>query len=435
MAVSVGLPPRDAPAQTSPTDAEALEVDVEGSGDWPMFHGDRRRTGASLARAILAPRLRWRAEVGLQSWLNSPVVVGAMVIVPSSGKHHNTADPDDAVLALELRTGKTAWRAPLPADANGVAASKDRVFVTSDDGHVRALERKHGSELWKQRGAGKMYTHPLLFENLVVVGDAGGNVRAYTEGGAPVFAVALEGAIRGGASADARSIYAASQGGEVVALTPQGREIWRTRIDHPGWAASGLGPLQRAQIYAAPVVTDTMLIVPLVRDTYYKDQPAFVALDKRTGNLRWRARGPGEFGNVRSTPALVASALVYAEPYSGDVAAIASTTGRLLYRKRVGGCFFPHWASAAAAADVAYIQRFDGVLHAVRATDGASLWRFYVGDSRHAGATVPAELEATGSCEWEVPHGNPAYSPVAVAGDGTVLVGTAEGFLYAIEES
>jgi outer membrane protein assembly factor BamB len=160
-----------------------------------------------------------------------------------------------------------------------------------------------------------------------------------------------------------------------------------------------------------------------------------LAVAKNNGASRWSAKGSGDWGNVRSTPVLVGDLLIYAEPYSGDVVAISSTTGRVIYRHTLGACYFPQWASPAAAADVVYVMRFDGIVHALRATDGKSLWRFYLGDSARAGVTIPAELEPNRQCDWSVPTGHPAYSPLAIAADGTLLAGTHEGYLYAIREA
>src|SRR5689334_14552303 len=52
-----------------------------GEGGWPLFHGDPARTGRVDAHPIMAPRILWRAEIGIQGWLNSPVVAGGLVIV------------------------------------------------------------------------------------------------------------------------------------------------------------------------------------------------------------------------------------------------------------------------------------------------------------------------------------------------------------------
>ena len=420
------------PAEAEPEPAtEPSRVDLEG-GEWGMFHGGRERHGVAALPAIQQPRIRWKAKVGIQGWLNSPISIGNLVIVPSSGAAHNTPDAGDGVVALDLKSGQRAWFTQFGQDANGAAATKERVFATSDDGSVYGLESRTGKVLWKQPGQGKMYTHPLLFKDLVIVGDAGGYVRAFNANtGNPKWALQLIGAIRGGASADQTHIYVASQAGEVAKLDEAGKALWRVRAESRSWDGKKDQPVQ---IYSPLISHEGVVIVPFSRDTYYRDQPGILALDKKSGKTVWRGKGPGDWGNVRTTPVLVGGALVYAEPYSGDIAALSAATGRMIYRTTVGACFFPAWATAAAASDVVYIPRFDSIVHAVRASDGSRLWQIYLGDSRKAGGPVPKEISGMQGCEWDVPAGSAAYSPAAIAGDGALLVGTHEGFLYAIED-
>jgi len=356
------------------------------------------------------------------------------VLVPSSGSVHNKPDPEDGVVALDLRGGKRFWFAHMDGDANGVAADDQRAYVSSDDGHVYALKLVDGSVAWKQPGKGKVYSHPLLVGSLVVVGDATGTLRAFdAASGAVRWAVQLSGAIRGGASADDKLIYAVSEAGELAALSFDGKVSYRRVLERAPW--DGKGPDEAIQAYSPPILTTTTLIVPFARDTYYSDRPALMAVTKKNGAGAWTAKGPGEWGNVRSTPTLVGDLLIYAEPYSGDVVAISSATGRLVYRHTVGACYFPQWASPAAARDLVYVMRLDGVVHALAATDGKSRWRFYLGDAARAGGVIPAELEPGQECDWEIPTGHPAYSPLAIAADGTLLAGTHEGFLYAIRDA
>jgi outer membrane protein assembly factor BamB len=84
---------------------------------------------------------------------------------------------------------------------------------------------------------------------------------------------------------------------------------------------------------------------------------------------------------------------------------------------------------------VVYVPRFDGALYAVRASDGGVLWQLYLGEERHVGPALPGALGAQTSCEWDVPVGAPLYAPPAIAADGTVIVGSGEGFLYAVGEA
>lgn len=441
--VSIVLPkPETAPAAQktqSPDDGNESIPLGGGSSSWPMFHGDIGRRGWSNAPSIKQPAIKWRAHIGIQGWLNSPVISGEMVLVPSSGSDHNVADAKDGLYAFSLRTGKRLWHTHLHADANGAAAVGGRVIVGCDNGYVYSIELESGRIRWIRTGPAKVYSHPLPIGNFVVVGDAGGTLRALSlEDGTPLWTAQLKGEIRGGASADEALIYAVSTGGEAIALQWDGKEVWRQRIVRPGFGGGRPLPIQ---VYSPPIVSGSTIILPFARDTYY-DDPALMAIDKKTGRTVWMASGDHKgkkpddnWGNIRSTPVLSDSGqLIYAEPYSGDIAVIDSRTGSVKARRTVGACFFPQWASPAAASDTVYVPRFDGVLYAIQPSGAKVSWQFYLGEESRTGALAPAKLTGSSGCSWDVPVGYPLYSPAAVADDGTVLVGSSEGVLYAIGE-
>jgi outer membrane protein assembly factor BamB len=150
--------------------------------------------------------------VGIQGYLNSPLVVGSLVIVPSSGTVHDTSDAADGVYALDLASGDVLWHAKTDNDANGAAIAGDRVVVTADDGTVRALALSTGRELWKASQSAQVYTHPLLMGDEVVVGDESGVVRALDlKTGGLKWRFASKGAIRGDLASDGSLIYVVSQ--------------------------------------------------------------------------------------------------------------------------------------------------------------------------------------------------------------------------------
>jgi outer membrane protein assembly factor BamB len=421
-------PPMVAAAPQLPEPPPAILV---AGGDWSLFHGDAARTGRVDARALDAPRVLWRVKIGVQGWLNAPVIAGSLVVVPSSGDAHNASDPRDGVHGIDLASGRPRWHAHLAGDANGVAVSGDRAIVGSDDGRVTAIDLQTGRAIWSSRVQGKAYASPLPLADQVIVGDASGTVRALgIKDGAPRWQVRLDGAIRGGAAADEGAIYVVSQNGEAAALRFDGSSIWRVRLRVVAPSA-GL-----TEVYAAPIVVGSSLVIPFARDTTYPT-PGVLALDKLRGKLAWLAKGNGvsDWGNVRMTPALTSGVLIWPEPYSGDVVGLDSVTGMVRFRQPVGPCFFPSWAAPAAAGDVVYVPRFDGALYAVRAGSGSVLWQIYLGEERHVGSALPKAIGAQASCEWEVPVGAPLYAPPAIAANGTVLVGSGEGFLYALGEA
>jgi outer membrane protein assembly factor BamB len=396
-----------------------------------MFHGDIARTGRSPAPAIVNPIIRWKAKVGIQGWLNSPVVRGNLVLVPSSGKRHNRGDAADGVYAIDLNTGEQKWHRRFSRDANSVAFTAVHALATSDDGNLYALDLDTGKVLWKKRGKGKMYTHPLVVGWRAFVGDATGMLRAFrATDGVPQWEIQLQGAIRGGAASDGEHVYAISEAGEGVAAKLDGSVVWKGILERPTFTGSSTTPIIS---YSPPIVHGQHLIVPFVRNTTY-DWPAIAALELESGQIAWQAKGEGSWGNIRSTPALVGDQLLYGETYSGDVAAVGVTDGATKYRYRVGHCYFPQWASPAAAQQTFYMPRFDGNLYALRANDGAMLWQAYLGEANAAGVSAPVRAPE-GGCSWERDKGSPLTSPVAIAADGAVLVGSEEGYLFAITDA
>ncbi len=396
-----------------------------------MFHGDIARTGRSPAPVITNPIIRWKAKVGIQGWLNSPVVQGNLVLVPSSGTRHNRSDGADGIYAIDLNTGKQKWHRRLPQDANGVAITAVHALATSDDGHLYALDLASGKILWKQRGKGKMYTHPLIVGWRVFVGDGSGMLRAYrATDGVPQWEIQLQGAIRGGAASDGEHVYAISEGGEGVAAKLDGTVVWKGILERPTFSGSSSTPIVT---YSPPIVHGEQLLVPFVRDTTY-DWPAIASLDRHSGQITWQSTGEGSWGNIRSTPVVVDDKLIYGETYSGDVAAVSVSDGKLGFRFRVGQCYFPQWASAAAAQGVVYLPRFDGNLYALRASDGALLWQAHLSEAASARVSEPMQA-AAGGCTWKLSKGSPLTAPIAIAADGTVLVGSEEGYLFAIADA
>ena len=74
----------------------------------------------------------------------------------------------------------------------------------------------------------------------------------------------------------------------------------------------------------------------------------------------------------------------------------------------------------------------DGTLHAMKVKDMSPRWSLYLGDSQ---AVRSGSRDSGTRCRWEVTSGHSLYSPPAIARDGTILQGSSEGYLYAIEES
>jgi outer membrane protein assembly factor BamB len=219
-----------------------------------------------------------------------------------------------------------------------------------------------------------------------------------------------------------------------MAIWLDGMERWRRPLTRPGYDRIGEAPME---FYATPTLSGDQLFLSFARDTQYPE-PALLALDRRTGEVRWRAPAHGDplWGNVRSSPALYQDLLIYGEPYSGKVVALEQTGGRVRWATEVGRCMFPQWPSPAVAGATVVLPRHDGGLYALAADSGKPLWSLYLGDAKRAGPRFPPDLMPPdwAECAWSPAVGSPLFASPALAGNGVILVGTGQGVLFAIGE-
>ncbi|MFQ5948675.1 MAG: PQQ-binding-like beta-propeller repeat protein, partial [Acidimicrobiia bacterium] len=375
-----------APAETpSATPVTAPSVNAAGvltcpdavEVGWSTFQGSPARTGCVEARTIANPKILWRADVGIQGWLNNPVIGGSRVFVGSAGQLQLTSDDGDGIYAVDLLRGEILWFIPASADVNGVGYAEGVVVATGDEGKVWALRALNGAELWSHSLDNPIFGNPLTVNGLVVVGDAGGNLYAYDlHTGALEWQNHLEGAVRGGAASDGEVIYAVGEQREVGAFAMDGTPIWRKRITGTGEKAEGI------RIFAAPTVAEDVVAIPYIRDDTYPE-PALLALDRSTGAIRWRASGPDiktNWANLRSSPAVLGDLLVFGEAYSNKLVAVGVDDGTAQWAADVGVHCFPHWPSPAIVGGQVLLPRHDGGLYAVDAATGRTAWSIYLGE-------------------------------------------------------
>jgi outer membrane protein assembly factor BamB len=123
---------------------------------------------------------------------------------------------------------------------------------------------------------------------------------------------------------------------------------------------------------AAPAVFDRLVFMAFLnRPPCNVPRPGLdgelVALDAKTGSVRWR-RG---IGPSESSP-LVANGLVYVGDWSGKVYAFAARTGRLQWTSLIGG---EVKSGPSLEGDRLYIGAYDSHLYALDARTGRRVWR------------------------------------------------------------
>ncbi len=331
------------------------------------------------------------------------------------------ADDRDGVVALRLSNGTQAWRFKAGNDVNGVASDGNVVIATGDEGAVWALDVASGEVVWQVIVGSPVFSSPLVVDDFVVVGDAAGTLRALAlEDGAERWSVVLDGAVRGGAATDGEVIYAVGELGDLRALSRDGFQIWRTQV------ATTAGD---ALVRAAPTIVGDLVVVTAIREGG-PGGPGVVAYDRYVGTPRWVGSDPdgvsGEWANVRNSAAVAGNRILFGSSLGYGFQAVDAVSGIARWASPESVRCDRQFASPVVVGDVAYLARLDGTLSALDVASGEVLWTLPL--------TVVGERAGAGECEIAgfVAPGAPIQATPAIAPDGTIIVGSMGGTLYAI---
>ncbi|WP_129112987.1 outer membrane protein assembly factor BamB family protein [Halegenticoccus tardaugens] len=305
------------------------------SGDWPMPAFDGGATGYDPDH--VGPRAgvreRWSEEI---EWpVGRPIVADGRVYVPTT----------ESLYAFAVDNGVTEW----VADSSGgwwttaPAFDDGRLYVgVTGENRVLALDAESGDELWDVETTGSVGAAPVPSHGgrWVFAGDTDGGVyRIDAETGE----VDWEAETFTGVTTlvDVGTVYAGTEGGEVYALSESdGEGLWRQKLPGSIRAVAADGGGVYASTFGGTVHglagnaragaiewTDSEGVVAhgalvLTGDAVFgADGGGLEAIDRKTGERRWRVKG--EF---RSAPAAAGDTL-YVGSDAGEVLAFALDGG------------------------------------------------------------------------------------------------------------
>lgn len=257
------------------------------TGEWLTYAGNyagyRHASANQITRQnVQALRLAWAAQLpadgGFQE--SSPIVVGDRMFV---------TEPPEGVAALDAKTGAVLWQfhRPLPANVpppccgmpnKGVAVLGKKVYVATFDAHLLALDAVTGATVWDvavadYRKGYSMTAAPLAVDDRIVVGVAGGDL-----------------GVRGFLAA-----YSASDGAQqwkfytVPGPGEPGHETWSgDSWQHGGastWVTGAYDPALGLVYWGTGNPGPVFNAEHRPGANLYSD--SVVALDSRTGQLRW----------------------------------------------------------------------------------------------------------------------------------------------------
>lgn len=245
--------------------------------DWSQWRGPGRdgmvSAKSSPSNWPKALREKWRVEVG--EGYSSPVISGERVFV------HSRRDPEELVLAIDLKSGKVLWEQKYAAGfqknqyavkmAKGPNAtplvSGDRLFTLGVTGVLVAWDTKTGRQLWKKDFSSTVDTSKLFC-------------------GTAASPIAVDGRVVVQVGSDIH-------GGKILSLDPEtGATAWE-------WTGPGPG-------YASPVLVNLGGVTHLITMT----QESIVGLDAKTGKELWAIAFRDEWHENIVTPVWTGTHLI-----------------------------------------------------------------------------------------------------------------------------
>ncbi len=203
------------------------------------------------------------------------------------------------------------------------------------------------------------------------------------------------------------SLYVATGNGEVHQIDPaNGAILWST----PEAVTNASGP---------PMVTaDTVFVM-----TY---DASVVAIDRTSGEQRWRKPGEDETGwslddedvtpeNARCFGHDPASGILIMGGGNGMVLGIADADGTLRWARDLGA---PVFAGPVVLDGIAYVNTMAGELHAIRAKDGGDIWEISTAKEKDTGEGTDEAVEDPADPEPAAePADDDSAEPATAAGD------------------
>jgi eukaryotic-like serine/threonine-protein kinase len=414
--------------------------------DAPMFRGNLAHTGVYDVPPIQTlTGVKWRFHTSGRV-ISSPAVAGGVAYVGSTDGHMYAVDMATGTQRWTFTTGSRVTSSPA-IDGGGV-------FFSSYDGNIYRVDAATGKVQWKfatageRRFAGKhlhgllpagetmpdpfdvFLSSPAVSHGTVYVGSGDGNIYAINEqSGQRVWSFHTGNVVHASPAVVDGTVYIGSWDSYFYALdAASGKVKWRFKTGEDSVISNQVG-IQSSAAVANGVV-------------YFGCRDSkFYALDAQTGTEKWSFDNKGSW--VVSSPAIHEGVVYFVTSDSRMLHALDATTGKPVFSMQMTWFLF---GSPAIAGNMLYVGSWDGTLAAVDLKTQKRAWTFESDSAKHnrAALTMPdGSPDFTkiggGSFYDELPvsitkmftAGGILSSPVVVP--GTIVVGSADGNLYAID--
>ncbi len=375
--------------------------------DGKVYRANLGRTGVhKTSGAPSLSKVRWKFQTGAEV-RSSPVVVDGVVYVGSNDKF---------VYAIDLKTGALKWKAAAGDEVNGSAAVVGGVvFIPCKDEGVLALNAADGKELWRAKTGAACGGSPVVAYGAVIVsaGAKGGKINKSPMQTGPIMAFS---------QTDGKMIYTSGELGVFpsAAYATDGKSLFGHHhsqytihsIEDGHLVADVFQTGGQRYPWGSVSYLDGIAYYPLALGGYV-DAYSIEADGKpkrlwRNATVEENLQISVQLGAISGHEILgdmaVTDSLVLAPCWDGALYAFSRKDGKLDWKYQIEPAS-PIMGSPSVAADTAYFGAWNGELYAI-SLDGKLKSKIKLGGKLN---TSP----------W------PA--------DGVVVVGSDDGYVYAVE--
>ena len=242
----------------------------------------------------------------------------------SDGERLYAASHDGDVVAFDLKTGRTLWRAKtkLPL-SGGPGAGAGRVVAGSSEGEIVALNAVDGAQVWKARVNGEVLAPPAVGPSIVVVRSVDGRLQGFD--------------------------------------LQDGHELWTTEQQVPRLSLRGT---------AAPVIVGDVVVCGF-------DNGKVIAVGLADGDVQWETQVSSSKGRTElarlvdiDSPVEIIDKDVYVAGFQGRTAMLALDSGQIWWSRDESSD-----RGLTVDVDTIYISDANGDIQALKRRDGTPMWK------------------------------------------------------------
>ena len=326
--------------------------------DWPVGRGDLNSRGASDSKLPAKPDLLWeyKTESDKSGFEGTPIIYDGKVFV---------GDFDGGVYAIDLATGKEAWKIKKKDGFVTSAAAKDGKIIIGDfSGMVYCLDASTGKDVWSREMDQQVASGANFYGDVVLLTSEGGTMSALNlKTGEPLWSYATGDQLRSSPTIwNTFSMLGGCDG-----------KLHKINLDK-GESAGDAVPLQ-APTLSTPSVIGKVAIVPT--------HPGVVfAINVETSEILWTFSDQEKANDIRSSPAAMGK---YENDQLTGIAVVTSRNRRMLGIDLKNGKLI--WetvlrkkadASPVICSGRAWVGATDGIIYAVDLENGKETWTYQV---------------------------------------------------------